>query len=39
MDHETPALLVRQATGYDIITKSDLIFFLTKPKGEKPGPQ
>jgi cystathionine beta-synthase len=35
MDHETPALLVRQGTGYDIITKSDLIFFLTKPKGDK----
>jgi cystathionine beta-synthase len=35
MDHQTPAILVRHATGFDIITKSDLIFFLTKQKGEK----
>jgi cystathionine beta-synthase len=35
MDHQTPAILVRRATGFDIITKSDLIFFLTKQKGEK----
>ena len=30
MGRETPAILVRQQDGYDIITKSDLIFFLTK---------
>ena len=30
MDRETPAVLVKQQDGYDIITKSDLIFFLTK---------
>jgi cystathionine beta-synthase len=35
MTRETPAILVRQETGFDIITKSDLIFFLTKQKGEK----
>jgi len=35
MDHQTPAILVRRATGFDIITKSDLIFFLTKQKGDK----
>jgi cystathionine beta-synthase len=35
MDPQTPAILVRHATGFDIITKSDLIFFLTKQKGEK----
>jgi cystathionine beta-synthase len=35
MTRETPAILVRQATGFDIITKSDLIFFLTKQTGEK----
>jgi cystathionine beta-synthase len=34
MDHRTPAILVKHPTGFDIITKSDLIFFLTK-KGEK----
>jgi cystathionine beta-synthase len=34
MTRETPAILVRQATGFDIITKSDLISFLTKQKGE-----
>ena len=35
IDHQTPAILVRRSTGFDIITKSDLIFFLTKQKGEK----
>jgi cystathionine beta-synthase len=32
MDKQTPAILVKQASGFDIITKSDLIFFLTKQK-------
>jgi cystathionine beta-synthase len=36
MDRETPAILVRQkAGGFDIITKSDLIFFLTRKDGGK----
>jgi predicted transcriptional regulator len=35
IDHQTPAILVKHETGFDIITKSDLIFFLTKQKGEK----
>ena len=35
MTRETPAILVRQETGFDIITKSDLISFLTKQQGEK----
>lgn len=35
MDHQKPAVLVRHGTGFDIITKSDLIFFLTKHKAEK----
>jgi len=35
MTRETPAILVRQEAGFDIITKSDLISFLTKQKGEK----
>jgi cystathionine beta-synthase len=35
MDHQKPAVLVRQGSGFDIITKSDLIFFLTKQKAEK----
>jgi cystathionine beta-synthase len=35
MDHQTPAILVKCATGFDIITKSDLIFFLTRQKGDK----
>ena len=35
IDHQTPAILVRCSTGFDIITKSDLIFFLTKQKGDK----
>ena len=34
MDHQTAAVLVKNAAGFDIITKSDLIFFLTKQKGE-----
>jgi cystathionine beta-synthase len=34
MDHQTPAILVRHGDGMDIITKSDLIFFLTRQKGE-----
>jgi cystathionine beta-synthase len=38
MDNQRPAILVRHATGFDIITKSDLIFFLTKQKGEKGTP-
>jgi len=32
MDKQTPAILVKQASGFDIITKSDLIFFLTRQK-------
>src|SRR5215470_291694 len=35
IDHATPAILVRHAVGFDIITKSDLIFFLTKQKNDK----
>src|SRR5437763_387731 len=35
MDHQRPAVLVRSGTGFDIITKSDLIFFLTKQNSEK----
>ena len=35
IDHATPAILVRHAVGFDIITKSDLIFFLTKQKNHK----
>src|SRR5437773_1682124 len=35
MDHQRPAVLVRRGNGFDIITKSDLIFFLTKQKAEK----
>jgi cystathionine beta-synthase len=35
MDHQKPAVLVKHGTGFDIITKSDLIFFLTKHKAEK----
>jgi cystathionine beta-synthase len=38
MDNQRPAILVRHATGFDIITRSDLIFFLTKQKGEKGNP-
>src|SRR6185503_16674087 len=33
--HETTAILVRRANGYDIITKSDLIYFLTRQNGDK----
>ncbi len=33
--HETTAVLVKRAQGYDIITKSDLIFFLTRQNGDK----
>jgi len=33
IDHRTPAILVKHDTSFDIITKSDLIFFLTKQKG------
>jgi len=32
MDRDTSAILVKQAGGFDIITKSDLISFLTKQK-------
>jgi cystathionine beta-synthase len=35
MDRETPAILVKLKSGFDIITKSDLIFFLTKQDGAK----
>ena len=35
MNHQNPAVLVKHGTGFDIITKSDLIFFLTKQKAEK----
>src|SRR5262249_44731814 len=34
IDHRTPAILVKRETSFDIITKSDLIFFLTRQKGE-----
>jgi cystathionine beta-synthase len=34
MDRQTPAVLVRGPAGYDIITKSDLIYFLTKESGD-----
>lgn len=32
LDRQTPAVLVRMAHGYDIVTKSDLIVFLTRFK-------
>ncbi len=32
LDHQTPAILVKHASGFDIVTKSDLIFFLTRQK-------
>src|SRR5262245_8874134 len=35
MDRETPAILVKHQGGYDIITKSDLISFLTPKYGGK----
>jgi cystathionine beta-synthase len=34
LDHETPAILVKHPNGFDIITKSDLIFFLTRKDGK-----
>ena len=30
MDPQTPAILIKQSSGFDIITKSDLIYFLTR---------
>ena len=36
MTRETPAILVKQQGGFDIITKSDLIFFLIKNSDGKP---
>jgi len=33
--HNTTAILVKQASGFDIITKSDLIYFLTRQNGDK----
>ena len=33
MDRDTPAILVKHSSGFDIITKSDLIQFLTKQSG------
>ena len=38
MDHQRSAILVKHAAGFDILTKSDLIFFLTKQKSEKGNP-
>src|SRR5262245_6178025 len=35
MDHRSAAVLVRRGADFDIITKSDLIFYLTRQKGEK----
>jgi cystathionine beta-synthase len=35
MDRDTSAILVKHAGGFDIITKSDLIFFLTRKDGGK----
>jgi cystathionine beta-synthase len=35
LDPGTPAILVRRSDGFDIITKSDLIFFLTKKDSSK----
>jgi cystathionine beta-synthase len=32
--HNTTAILVKQANGFDIITKSDLIYFLTRTNGD-----
>jgi predicted transcriptional regulator len=32
LDRDTGAVLVRNASGFDIITRADLIFFLTKQK-------
>jgi cystathionine beta-synthase len=36
MHREFSAVLVKHKDGFDIITKSDLIFFLTRKGGEKP---
>jgi len=33
--HDTTAILVKQAHGFDILTKSDLIYFLTRQNGDK----
>ena len=33
--HNTTAILVKQTRGFDIITKSDLIYFLTRQNGSK----
>jgi cystathionine beta-synthase len=33
--HDTTAILVKQANGFDILTKSDLIYFLTRQNGDK----
>ena len=33
--HDMTAILVKQARGFDIITKSDLIYFLTQQNGNK----
>jgi predicted transcriptional regulator len=38
MDRETPAILIKCQDGFDIITKSDLILFLTQKDSAK-GPQ
>ncbi len=35
MDPDTPAILVKQSSGFDIITKSDLIYFLTRQTTDK----
>jgi predicted transcriptional regulator len=35
LDPQTPAILIRQSAGFDIITKSDLIYFLTKQTTDK----
>jgi hypothetical protein len=36
MHREFSAVLVKHKDGFDIITKSDLIFFLTRKGGGKP---
>jgi cystathionine beta-synthase len=36
MGPETPAILVERPGGYDIITRSDVIFFLTRKGGGEP---
>jgi cystathionine beta-synthase len=35
LDPQTPAILIKQPSGFDIITKSDLIYFLTKQSTDK----